>query len=356
MEQLDLMQLWEQYHMTDLQGRLGSMFPAYSFSLEDMLSQILSGDVIGAFSDALSQTFQGLTAQLAGMRNVLLYLIILGIVSALLAHFTEVFENHQVADMGFFLVYLFLMAVLLRCFKEASAAAGEAMKGILDFIRVFIPTYYVAVGISGSMVTAGAGYSILLLLIYGIEKGFVCMLLPAVSSYVMLAVINGIWPEERLGILLDFLYKGISLILKGVLGIVTGAGLLQSLVTPVIDSIKSSALQKTVSMIPGIGNVADGVAEVVMGSAVLIKNSIGLLGVILLFALSLAPLVKIFAICFCLKLGAALMGVISDKRITGCTNKVGAGSFLVLKMTAEAMLLFILVIAVTAYTTSRGYI
>ena len=351
---MDFSYLWEQYQLSELQEKIENMFPQFGISLEELLKRIFSGDVLGALTEALTGVLKGMTAELGSIRNILLYLLVLGIVSALLSHFTDVFENHQVADISFYLVYLLLIAVLFKCFQEVAETSGETIENIVTFIRIFIPTYYVAIGMAGGAVTALTGYQLLLLLIFGVEHILMTVVLPLIYSYVMLAVINGIWAEEKLGVLLDFLHKCICLTVKAALGLITGISLFQSMITPVIDSLKTQTIQKAVSMVPGIGNVADGVVEMMVGSAVLIKNSLGIVFVILLLGLCLVPLFKIFLIAGSLKAGAALMGVISDKRITNCTNKVGEGSFLLLRATGTAMALFIILIAIAAYTTNRG--
>lgn len=355
MGETDFSYMWEQYELTNLQDRIEGMFPEFGFSLSDMLDRILSGDVIGALSDGLSSVISGMVSEVGGIRNVFLSLLVLGIVSALLTHFTDIFENHQVADISFYLVYLLLMAVLFKCFWEVADTAEAAVNNIVTFIKLFIPTYFVAVGVAGGVMTAMTGYQLLLVLIYVVEQVLVLILMPFIYSYVMLSVINGIWVEERLGTLLEFMHKCIGVVLKSALGVITGISLFQSMITPVIDSVKTGTMQKAVSILPGIGKVADGMAEIMLGSAVLIKNSIGVVFLIILLAICIVPLIKIFMIAGCLKVSAALMGIVSDKRIVGCTNKVGEGSFLLMKTTGTAMLLFVILIAVAAYTTNRGF-
>lgn len=354
-EYIDVPSIWEQYHMGELQQKVDGLFPTFEFSLKELFTRLLAGDVLGTLADALQSVIRGMAAEAAGIKNIMLTLLILGIVSALLSHFTDVFDNHQVADISFYLVYLLLMAILLKCFHEAAQTAAGAVSDIVTFIKVFIPTYFISVGVAGGGVTAYAYYQLLLFLIYGVEQILFAVVLPFIYSYVLLAVINGIWSEERLTILLEFIQKCIGSVLKAAIGIVTGISLFQSMITPVIDSLKSSVLQKAVSAIPGIGNVADGVVEMVVGSAVLIKNSIGIVILILLTGACLVPLLKILLIAGVLKLSAAFMGIISDRRITGCTNKVGEGSFLLFKTTGTAMVLFIITIAIAAYTTNRGF-
>lgn len=110
------------------------------------------------------------------------------------------------------------------------------------------------------------------------------VVLPLIYSYSLLNLINGIWVEEKLALLTDLLEKAIGWILKASLGVVTGISVFQSLITPVLDSVKTSAVEKALSALPGIGNAADGILELAVGSAVVIRNSIGVLLLLLLIA------------------------------------------------------------------------
>ncbi|MDE6641948.1 MAG: stage III sporulation protein AE [Acetatifactor sp.] len=134
--------------------------------------------------------------------------------------------------------------------------------------------------------------------------------------------------------------------MTGAVGVITGISIFQALITPVVDAVKKSALQRIVSAIPGVGNAADSAVELVLGSALVIKNSIGVVLLILILVLCAAPLLKIGLIAGMLKCAAAFMGVVSDKRITSCVNRAGDGGLLLLKTTGTAILLFLISIAV----------
>lgn len=141
--------------------------------------------------------------------------------------------------------------------------------------------------------------------------------------------------------------------MKVAMGAITSFSLFQSMIAPVLDSLKNSAVKKAIGVIPGIGNLAEGVAEMVVGSAVLIKNSIGLLMLLFLLAICLVPLAKLVLIAGMMKGSAALVGIVSDKRVSGCTDRVGDGSFMLFKASFTAVALFMVTIAIVAYTTGR---
>lgn len=354
MEGLSIDMVWEEYGLGQLQQELSALFPESGFSLRQILSQILRGDVLGAIQGVLNAVLGDIGGQLASVRGILLWLVMLGMISALMGHFMDIFDKHQIADISFYFMYLLLTAVLLASFGQAAQVASAAMENILLFIRLLIPTYLMAVGVASGATTAGASYQMVLLLIYGVEQVLMGGLVPFVYSYVLLAVINGIWIEEKLSLLMELLEKGIKAALKAIIGVVTGIGVFQSAITPVIDTVKTSALQKMVSAIPGIGGAADSMASLVIGSAVVIKNSLGVVLLILLVAMCLGPLLQILLTACCLKLAAAVMGIISDKRITACTNKVGEGGMMLLKITGTALLLFLISISLVAVSTNHG--
>ncbi len=92
--------------------------------------------------------------------------------------------------------------------------------------------------------------------------------------------------------------------------------------------------------------------ELVLGSAVLIKNSMGVLLLILLFGALLLPLLKIAVVTGAVKLGAAVTGIVSDKRISECADRVGTAGFLLFRCVFTSAALFIIVIAVVSVTVS----
>lgn len=353
MESIGMESVWGQYGLEEMAGSLEDMLPDYEWDMQGMLDCILRGNI----GEAVGLLWDGakgkLAAEVSGLKHIFAAVLVLGIVSALFSNFSDMFPNHQIADISFYFLYLLLMAVLMKAFSAAAGIAAQTVENIVLFIKMFIPTYFMAVGAASGAASAAVYYQFMLFLAYGVERLLSSVLLPLIYSYVLLALMNGIWAEERLALLLECLKKGIGMGLKVALGAVTSLSLFQSMITPVLDSLQGTAVKKAISVIPGIGNLAEGVTEMVLGSAVLIKNSIGLFLLLLLLGICLAPLAKLLLIACMMKGSAALAGIVSDKRITGCTDRVGDGSLLLLRTAFTAVALFLIVIAVVAYTTGK---
>ncbi len=328
------------------------LFPRSEIDPWELLDLILDGRIMEAGKTLFGQIAGNLKMEFSDIRRIFLYILVLGVVSALFSGFSDLFSGQQIAQSGFYFLYLFLIVVLTKAFLAVSGTGGGAMENIVLFIKLFIPAYFTAVGTANGVATAVCYYQLMLLIAYLVENFLNSILLPLIYSYVLLAVLNGIWVEEKLSLLLDLMKKVIVAALKISMGAVTGLSLVQSVVVPAADRLKLSALRKAVASIPGIGGVAEGVTELMIGSAVLLKNSLGVLLVLLLLSSCLIPLVKILCITGAVKLGAAIAGIVSDKRIAGCADRVGEGCFLLFRCVFTAMALFVIVIAVVAYTLS----
>lgn len=340
------------YDMSDINQGMDSLFPGVDIDADELLFMIMQGNAPEAFKVLAGQVKDAVVGEIGGLRKIFIYILVLGVVSALFSGFSDLFVGQQVAQAGFYFLYLFLMVMMTKVFLFVSEIAVAAVENIVLFVKLFIPTYFVAVGAAQGAATAVYYYQMMLIIAYLVESFLNAVLIPFIYSYVILALLNGLWTEEKLSLLLEIIEKGIVMALKISMGIVTSLSLVQMVIVPVASQLKISAMRKAISAIPGIGGVAEGVTELVIGSAVLIKNSMGVLLLILLLGACILPLFKIMIVTGTVKLGAAVTGIVSDKRIASCTNRVGIGCFLLLRCVFTSMALFLIVIAVVSYTIS----
>lgn len=345
--------LWEQMDLDGVTRDFESLFPSFSFDGKAVLADILEGQIWEAFKKLGNGITDAVLFQRGEYRTLFFTILILGVTAALFAGFADLFQDHQVSDLAFYFIYLLLIAVLLKFFAGTVGTVREVLGSVTTFIKLYIPTYILAVGSASGAASAAAYYHLLLVVVYLIEWGFLTILLPVVQGYVLLTVINGVWTGEKLALLLELLEKGISGSIKASLWLVTGFSLLQSMISPVIDSLQSGTLKKALSALPGVGGLTEGMFEMVLGSAVLVRNSLGLYLTLLLIVLCAVPVLKIALTAFVIKLSAALVGIISDKRLTNCVSRVGQGNLMLLKLTLTCVGMFLIQVAIISYSTGQ---
>ena len=164
----------------------------------------------------------------------------------------------------------------------------------------------------------------------------------------MIRLMNEISPEPYLDRFADLAGTVITWILKTMLVGIVGINLIQGLISPVLDQVKRSGLQKGLEAIPGIGNTIGGVTEIVLSAVTLIRNGIGVAGAVVCVAICLVPLIQIAVMTLLYKLASALLEPVSDGRITACIAGAGDAAVLLLKTVYTSAVLFLITIVIVA--------
>lgn len=345
---MDLTAIYNAFGLDRMQSGMESLFPDFEMPFAELFSMLLQGKIMDMLGVFVKSIWQQAGTQIVSYKNIFVTLLLLGVLSALMNHFVEIFDQHQVADLCFYFLYLCMVAVLLQCFWETGEICTGLMENVVAFARLLLPAYLLAVGAAGNTIAVGTYYQVFLLLIVIVEEILFRLLVPMIYGYCLLSVVNSIWAEEKLGLFIEFTGKIIEWILKAVLGIVTGLSAFQTILAPVLTSVQNGLWKKLASAIPGVGNMAGGVLELLFGSAMIIKNTAGLILLLLLLFLGAVPLGRIFLTALILKGAAAFLGIISDKRVSLCTDRAGNAAMLLFKTAGTSVLLFFVSIAMLA--------
>ena len=348
-------QLLQSYDFNSIQSQINKIFPSQNVSFKDLILSVISGEQKMSFQLLWDYVIDFLKYEMGDVKVMMITLILIGIVAAVFINFSKVFENHQISDISYYLLYLLMITVLLKGFELSVTTCKSALESIITFIKILVPTFYIAIGVSGSGLSATVFYQIIIVVIFIVESLLLMVVIPCIYAYSFLCVVNGISDDDKLSMMIDILEKAIRSLLNIFLLVVTGISILQSMISPVIDGVKVETAQKIASSIPGVGSIADSVTEIVLGSAILIKNGIGVVMFILLIALCMMPILKLVIMSFVFKVSAAVMGLICDKRMAKCTQQVGEVNSLLIKTLVTSLSLFLITIAVVVFATNRGY-
>lgn len=349
-------EVYQLVDLSEIEEKFNSLFPTWEISFSELFQGTMEGNGAETFITQGKNILYTVLAEMDAVKYVCVTLLLIGIISTVFINFSSIFPKQQLADFGFQFTYLILIIFLVKVNAEVFAVAQNGLEGIISFLHVFIPTYFLVVGLSGGSATALGFYQVFLIAIYFVEQILVTLVLPLISCYMLLCIMNGIWEEERLSLFLGMIKKSIQTFLKLLLTMAVGSGMFQTLITPVIDTTKLNTMKKTVEAIPGIGDLADGSLQVVLGMGVLLKNTMGILFIVLLIFICAMPILKVFFFMFVVKGCAGVMGLSADKRIINCTNAFGDGIMLLLQTMITAVTFFLILVLIVTFSTNRGYL
>ena len=152
-----------------------------------------------------------------------------------------------------------------------------------------------------------------------------------------------------LGKMAELIETVISWGLRTLLGVAAGLQVVRGLVAPVMDSLKRSAVGKTAGALPGIGSAVNAVTELVLTTAVLVRNSLGIALLLVILAVGARPLVRYGLLSLTYRFLAAAAQPVSDKRLVEAFGTMAEGCALLMRIlfTAEilCMLTFLILMA-----------
>lgn len=345
------MELLESMDFTDIDRMMEDLFPQERMEFADAVRQIMIGNTdVGR--DAIKEM---LRERILGAwevnRKSILYLILLAIASAVFIGFSDIFQTRQVSQISFYMIYLLVMGICLASFQAASEWMANGVHTLTGFMKVLYPVYFAAVTVAKGSISSLAFYHLAIILIVVIEELLLHLVVPGIHMYVIIRVMNSLQSEDYLSKFAELLETAIGWGLKTLMGGMIGLNVIQGMLGPAIDTVKRSAVTRGMEMVPGVGDLLGGTAEVALGTAVLIKNSIGIVGMFLCLVLCLAPLLQLAMITLGYKLAAALVQPVSDKRIIECISGVGEGCKMLMNCIFVTGILFLVTVAIVTYTT-----
>ena len=119
------------------------------------------------------------------------------------------------------------------------------------------------------------------------------------------------------------------------------------MILPSADNVRQAGVQRLIQAIPGVGPGAGSAVEIALGSAVLIKNSLGAAGCVALCFLALGPVVQLAVLMLLYQAAAVMMEPICDRRMVSCLEGISKGHRLLLQILLYSLTLFMAAIALT---------
>ena len=322
-------------------------------SFDEMVDAMLKGgdlpyETVGDYIKTL------VSAELEEHRQLILLRLVVSLAFSVLKNYAKSFSSSYVSEICFFLCYCFMMVLLLQSFSVMNETVLNTTESMTEFIRLLIPVYCMAISFTLSINSSAAAYSLIFTAVYVVEWLMRYVLIPLVQIYVMIEFLNHLMEEERFHRLSELIADAVRFLLKAAVTFILGINIIQGMVAPALDRLTGNTIAKTIQMVPGIGNVANGMGQIFISSGLVIKNSVGSAGLIILVLLCVFPFFKMALLAALYKFLSAIIEPIADKRLSGGMNGIANGGILYLKILCTCLMLFFLTIALTAAATGLG--
>ncbi len=324
---------------------------AGGITFSELVRELMGNGLSLDFAAAGKKLKEAVLQDYSENRAMLIQVLILVIAFSVLIQMTSALPKSYIPDLGFLGVYLIVMLLLLKLFLITAGTAESYLSKLTEFMQLLMPAFCMSMVFSNGSISAGAYYELLLLLIYLVDLVFVKILLPAVQIYMVLQLVNHL-TEERFSRIASLMSDSVNWCIKILMSAMIGLNIVQGLLAPGIDGLKRSTIAEAVRAVPGAGQIMNSMTQMLAGSAMLVKNSVGAAALAVLVSVSFLPLLKVSVFMMLYRGCAAFMEPVSDKRFCAAVSALGQSAALCLKLMFYAALLFFLTTAVICASTT----
>ena len=348
------LELPDYLELSDLEEKLRGMTDFSDLSFSDLVLELLQGKLPSGISGLWGEVWRLLFSYLGGQKQLAVQILLIALFSAVCTNFIRVFENSQIADISFYMMYLLIGTLLIGAFAEMQALTVNTLKSLFQFVTLLLPAYVVTIVFSAGSVSALGFYELTLLSVHILQLLFIKMVLPLIQIYVVFLFFNQLTQEDLFSQASEFLKTLLEWILKTTTAILVGLQTIQCLVAPAVDTLKNSTTHRIVKALPGVGGLMDSAAETIAGSALVIKNAVGVAGMIVVLLICLLPFLKLGLSVLLFRLLCALLQPISEKRMVDCIRSFSDGVMLLMKTMLAGLAVFLVSLAMITASVRGG--
>ena len=336
---------------SDMQFVMDDIMGNSSFDFTDYVGKIVNGEVPFSVQDILQTIFDSLRENFMHDRKIYVYIIIIAVMGAVIANFSKLLQGKKVSEMAFYSVYILFFSVLITSYTNMAAVAKDTLSNLLDFMKVLSPAYFMSVSFSTGSMAGSVYYQTTLITITIVNYILVKFILPAIQIYFLLQLANQLSEEDMFSKLSELIRDIVNTVMKTMFGIVMGINVVQGLVVPATAQAKQSLIVKAGSAIPGIGSTISSVAGTILCAGKLVKNAVGVTGIIAVFIICVIPMLHLWISRFMYQAVVVFIQPVSDKRIIKCLGAVVETLKMQIYAVGAGVMMFVISIAIISAMT-----
>ncbi|MBA4600902.1 stage III sporulation protein AE [Thermoactinomyces mirandus] len=313
----------------------------------DLFDWILSGKTELSFKSVITGLLRYFFHEVLYNGKLLGSIIVLTVFSMLLQTLQTAFEHNQVSKVAYAIVFMVLIILAVNSFHVAVESARLAIGRMIGFMLALIPLMLTLMVTMGNVVSVTLFHPMIVFMIHVIGTFIHTVVFPLLFFSAILSIISSLTDKYKVNHLAGLMQKVGVTLLGGLLAIFLGVISVQGATSAVADGITlRTAKYITGNFVPIIGRTISEAADTVMSASLLVKNTIGLAGVIILLLICAFPALKILSLAFIYNFSAAIMQPLGNSPIIESLNTIGKTLIFIFAALAAVGLMFFLAVTI----------
>lgn len=276
---------------------------------------------------------------------------VLAVFCMVLQYMQTAFEQNAVSKVAYAVAYLVLIILAINSFAVAMDTAKTTISSMVNFMLALIPLMLTLLGVMGNFASVAVFHPLIVFLVHFIGTIVYTVIFPLLFFSAVLGIVSSYAEQYPLTNLAKLL-RNVSMSALGIfLTVFLGVVSVQGAATAVTDGVTiRTAKYVTGNFVPVVGGMFAEAADTVVGASLLVKNAVGMSGVIILLFICAFPALKILALALIYSFTGAVMQPLGDSPIIHCLDTIGKGLITIFAAMATVGLMFF--IAVTIIVTA----
>ncbi|SFA71727.1 stage III sporulation protein AE [Lentibacillus halodurans] len=274
-------------------------------------------------------------------------LLMLTLFSIILQTMHTAFEKSAISKIAYYVVYIVLIYLALNSFYLAVSYANDAIDTMSSFMIALLPLILGIMATLGNVITVSFFHPIIIFLINLSGVLVSKFILPLLFLSALLLIVSSLNDNYKVTNLAN-LFKQAGMGTLGVfLTIFLGVMSVQGASSAVQDGVAMKTTKFiTGNFIPVVGRTFTDATDTILSASLLLKNAVGIVGVLIIILIAIFPAIKVFAIALIYKLAAAILQPVGDGPVITTLDTISKYIVLILACLLVVTLMFFLSIVI----------
>lgn len=290
--------------------------------INEILNDAIKGEVDNStlLKKILNILGKEVTANIKSLVSILAIILIHSILKSI----SESLENNNISKLIYYVQYILIVTVIMSNFTDIIKLVQDTTGNLIGFMNALVPLLITLMMYTGSITTSSVVEPIILFMINFIGNIIQNLIIPFVLVLTSLVIISKISDKVHIDKLSKFFKSGIVWLLGVVLTVFVGVVSLEGTLSSSVDGITAKTTKAVVSSaIPVVGKILGDAVDTVLGCGIVLKNAVGLVGVVIVIGICIMPILKLFVLSVSYKLLSTVVQPIADEKIIDLLEQIG---------------------------------
>ena len=321
--------------------------------LDKSLDSILSGDVAWVFESLNIK--ESIVVEMSSVVKLFVIILEIIIISSILKNILESLNVSSVSKNIYFIQYLVIVILIVNSFVPILNATIDSINRVIGFMNMLIPILITLVLTTGNIVATSMMEPALIMMMNFVAMFVNSFVVPFCLMSFVISILANLLGKIKLEKISN-IFKNVTIWTLGiVLTVFTTVLSLESTITSSVDGLAGKATKMAVSgFIPVVGKIMGDSADTVLGSVNVLKNSVGIMGTIIIFVIAVMPSVKVACYWIVFKTLAALSEPCADENVVNLFEVISDNYKVLLGILFSITIMFVIGIAIVLKTTNMS--